>query len=1647
MNCSVCGLNFERKDKGCQQMECQQCKLKYHRFCYGYNNLDGVCDPCQDIAKKPLCCICGQKGLLKRLSDQSGVYVHVSCAIFAPHIQVINYHTMTFATKSQIDKKTKEKCSNCGKSGANIQCLDCQAYAHPHCIFVEQVEKAQEDIETEQWIFHLKFQANNQDPNQLDVESGEIKCELKEIQDAFYNALDKFQDKQKKRGNQTQQYKEHVKNTLESIFDNYTLQQCSQQWSSQNKIESYCQVHMESHRLFCICRKSLNNKQMVQCDHCYEWYHFGCIKRKNVKDDSYICEACKGWSAKRTKIDLEDPKLLNFEDLVVPKSVYILHLIDLLPLLLYIEAIMKRLPSIPLDENDYRNIKFYKLFLASLPIKPSTVIQLDKILLKEKLQEELKQKMHSLIPTQLEQSEQFAEELVKSFKFKGYYFELGENKLIKSFVLSRKDIKVQIQKGISEGYLMEDTFKILNENVTDNQKIFKSPNDNLGQLINRYKVAQQIKTTLRSLFEAERMQIEYPVIDNQLDLTVYKQMILMKNQKNKPNKLKLIDLKRIANHNNVTLGCLKIIDKLLEELNSLEQDNVLNSYKKIIEFPVNSDTLTNQLQSYFEQEFIDEFKVELELKIESFCRLTEKEYIGVYTYENIQKAAKDSIVIRSVYNQLQEIHQKCQTQKKVTIQFCHEILDLMSKCLLTSTYMESQKAKFLKFRELYKRLNESITLEQLEEIEHECFQLGFDMDVEQRRQQLVQAQEIIQNIQPSLSDSLDEFKKLKSLELDTYIKQTEQQIDFVKQLYYLVYNSYDTLPKMIQKVKDISDLDFNNELLYKVAIPEIVYDELKSVVLNFRQLKWRCECQQILDQSNQLVIQGGNKKYNISQIIHLLNADPQIQDPFYTQQLQKIKKEYESWIINLQEFENQLAGQVAPHFNQLIKLINKNQYQDNNLQTKLWQYYIQMLWMQKAEEFIEAKANPQAYKTLISCATQANIDSNNVLLLKLKDHIFIMDDLGRKLKEYQEQRFLWVKSREQINNLQSYKSYYKYLENKPDAEQINQIYIQAKEYPIFKVKDLGEDLQEVRQVLQQYNDLVQKQPDNSLYIQQLQKIRTYYCCCFLKVKNFCVQLMYNMIKQQSLKCLKQLNPTEQILQRLEEINLLVALGGEEWYQKLSLTYKGKQESTNNTDFKFIDCSLQDDFEWIRWMEESSQNIGETFGIETKKQQKEQKIKKKKSQSQQVLEGITEDMRQTQRLDLQICFKKCSNWKQVNEQQIRNLEAQVFMEQSFDKDKYLKEIEKIKAVIKQNKQIELNYEEMKKAYKQYLHQKKSNSQQTNSKQALQLESIKVIKKQQQPQVPQIASAQKLISQHSIKSEPELEKKVKPEPPKQPTIIAQPIQIANDVLLYNPDGQVDTPCKKQKNLLMNLGEINLQIKKKVNDSRESFLIKPQLLTYEHHMAQHFPKTENITVTCESFSPVKEVMEYFTQRKPGQFRMMIGWLYSKDINVAGDLFKLADKLKHSRQCVGTKLGDVGLTLIYYDYLNKLKPTTKWIIMKEELENQLVMDNLTKYHNLEKFKPHLCFVYYVKDLKECTNTILPQPVQYVNVLKHIQFKRVIENHKAQQKKQQGQLIPSKKKELEPISDEENNNGFQQKQDVHSMLMEIPGILSLLNQ
>lgn len=65
-------------------------------------------------------------------------------------------------------------------------------------------------------------------------------------------------------------------------------------------------------------------------------------------------------------------------------------------------------------------------------------------------------------------------------------------------------------------------------------------------------------------------------------------------------------------------------------------------------------------------------------------------------------------------------------------------------------------------------------------------------------------------------------------------------------------------------------------------------------------------------------------------------------------------------------------------------------------------------------------------------------------------------------------------------------------------------------------------------------------------------------------------------------------------------------------------------------------------------------------------------------------------------------------------------------------------------------------------------------------------------------------------------------------------------------------------------MNIGELNLLLKKKSNKNRESWLIRPSLLTYDHQLTQFFPRPELITVTCEKYSSVEAVVQYLTQKK---------------------------------------------------------------------------------------------------------------------------------------------------------------------------------------
>lgn len=44
--------------------------------------------------------------------------------------------------------------------------------------------------------------------------------------------------------------------------------------------------------LYCICRKPDDERAMIACDQCNEWYHFDCIKLLSLPK-IFICAACK----------------------------------------------------------------------------------------------------------------------------------------------------------------------------------------------------------------------------------------------------------------------------------------------------------------------------------------------------------------------------------------------------------------------------------------------------------------------------------------------------------------------------------------------------------------------------------------------------------------------------------------------------------------------------------------------------------------------------------------------------------------------------------------------------------------------------------------------------------------------------------------------------------------------------------------------------------------------------------------------------------------------------------------------------------------------------------------------------------------------------------------------------------------------------------------------------------------------------------------------------------------------------------------------------------------------------------------------------------------------------------------------------------
>ncbi|KAJ7944914.1 Transcription factor jumonji (JmjC) domain protein [Quillaja saponaria] len=71
--------------------------------------------------------------------------------------------------------------------------------------------------------------------------------------------------------------------------------------------------------LYCICRKPYDQRVMIACDQCDEWYHFDCMKLPSPPD-VYICPACKPHTEEllTTSLDHERITSANFAEPKTP---------------------------------------------------------------------------------------------------------------------------------------------------------------------------------------------------------------------------------------------------------------------------------------------------------------------------------------------------------------------------------------------------------------------------------------------------------------------------------------------------------------------------------------------------------------------------------------------------------------------------------------------------------------------------------------------------------------------------------------------------------------------------------------------------------------------------------------------------------------------------------------------------------------------------------------------------------------------------------------------------------------------------------------------------------------------------------------------------------------------------------------------------------------------------------------------------------------------------------------------------------------------------------------------------------------------------------------------------------------------------------
>lgn len=92
---------------------------------------------------------------------------------------------------------------------------------------------------------------------------------------------------------------ENLPLNLEKELKVYTLVQCriwetlAISYYSSSFLFKLIQSLRARSLLYCICRKPYDQRAMIACDQCDEWYHFDCIDLHEPPQKTFYCPACR----------------------------------------------------------------------------------------------------------------------------------------------------------------------------------------------------------------------------------------------------------------------------------------------------------------------------------------------------------------------------------------------------------------------------------------------------------------------------------------------------------------------------------------------------------------------------------------------------------------------------------------------------------------------------------------------------------------------------------------------------------------------------------------------------------------------------------------------------------------------------------------------------------------------------------------------------------------------------------------------------------------------------------------------------------------------------------------------------------------------------------------------------------------------------------------------------------------------------------------------------------------------------------------------------------------------------------------------------------------------------------------------------------